>query len=135
MLSPAKFFAFLKSHAPKKKLHDLVSHGPTLKGNLHTKGAGNFAGELIGDIFAEQELVIFAPAKIEGNLNGLDFSVAGMVHGNIVARLGVRLKQPARVKGNITAYSFESESGVEYNGKLVIGGTEKELALNLKSKR
>ena len=130
-----QLFEFIRKKAPKKKLRDLVSSGPRLKGNMLVKGPGIFRGDLIGDLTAEQEVVIQPPGKIEGHLKGLDFVVGGTVHGNIDARLGVSLLSTARTQGNINAHSFQIEAGAEYYGSVAIGLEEKGPLLNLRNKR
>ena len=132
---PKQLFEFIRKKAAKKKLGEMVSSGPRLKGNLLAKGPGIFRGALTGDFTAEQEVVILPPGIIEGNLKGLEFAVGGTVRGNIEARLGTSLLRSADVRGNIQAHSFQIETGAEFSGVVSIGLEEKEPLLNLKSKR
>ena len=125
-----------KTAAPqvKARLVQLASEGPLIRGEVHAKAAGYFGCELEGDLRADEEVWIEPSGKIRGDLHGSDFSIEGNIRGNIHASGGVALKNKSQVRGNINANSLSLETGAQFNGLLVIGGDEKSLALNLKSK-
>jgi cytoskeletal protein CcmA (bactofilin family) len=118
----------------KPRLSQLASAGPRLRGVMFAAAAGYFGCELDGDLHANDEVWIEPSGTVRGNLRGTEFSVEGLVRGDITASGEVALKTKSRVTGNVSAGSLLLESGALFNGLLAIGGDEKSLVLNLKSK-
>jgi cytoskeletal protein CcmA (bactofilin family) len=118
----------------KARLVQLASAGPLIRGEVHAKAAGYFGCELEGDLRADEEVWVEPSGKIRGNLHGNDFSIEGDIRGDIRASGGVALKNQSQVRGDIHANSLSLETGAQFSGLLAIGGDEKSLALNLKSK-
>jgi cytoskeletal protein CcmA (bactofilin family) len=118
----------------KTRLVQLASAGSLICGEMRAKAAGYFGCELEGDLHADEEIWIEPGGKIRGDLRGSDFSIEGDIRGDIHASGAVALKTRARVRGDIHANSLSLETGAQFTGLLVIGGNEKSLALNLRSK-
>ncbi|MDR2463886.1 MAG: polymer-forming cytoskeletal protein [Verrucomicrobiales bacterium] len=118
----------------KPRFTQLTTGGVSLRGAMHTTAAGYFGCELDGDLSADNEIIIEPGGKIRGNLRGVDFSVEGGIQGDIDADGEVSLKDQSQVRGTVSAKSLLIESGANFSGTLAIGGDERSLALNLKSK-
>lgn len=94
-----------------------LDKGSKIVGKLKFAGRTEINGEVEGEIYAEQTLLIGESAVIQGSIEAAEVVVLGTVKGDIIAAKKLSLKAPAKVSGNISSVLLSIEEGVLFEGK------------------
>ncbi len=94
----------------------ILGKGAHFEGKLHFEGLARIDGQLTGEIFTNDKLLIGENAIIDGELEVNEIEIRGRVKGKIRARSSVVLKQPAVVDGEIDTPTLSVEPGAILDG-------------------
>ncbi len=108
-------------------LGSYLGPGLRIEGSLEVKGDVRIDGEIKGNIFAEQDILVGENAEIQGDVVGENITIAGEVTGNVTANEKVELLKNAQLNGDIKASRVVIAEGVVFEGNCVVGnqGTRK----------
>ena len=103
------------------ELLNLITEGTILKGDIVAKGKTRIDGELVGNIVAEEKLVIGPNGKITGEIRCYDIENYGFLKGKVTAKDLVALKASSKIEGDIIAGKLSVESGAVLTGTFTVG--------------
>ena len=95
----------------------IIAAGTTFKGNIECKGDIRIDGTLVGDILSKAKVVIGAQGTVEGDVEGHQADIMGLVVGNIQVRELLQLKGQSRVQGNLSVGKLQIEMNATFNGQ------------------
>jgi cytoskeletal protein CcmA (bactofilin family) len=98
----------------------LIEKGCQFDGDLSFTGTVRVSGEVSGNIFTNDKLIISEDAVINANINAGIVIISGNVKGNVKASSRVEIRKPARFEGTVTAPSLIVEEGVIFHGETKI---------------
>lgn len=90
-----------------------LSRGVTVYGNINAAAAGRIDGTVIGDIIAEDKLVIGETGMINGNIDASDLLVFGTVEGDISSSKKAIIASTARIRGKLNCPVLDIEEGAQ----------------------
>lgn len=94
----------------------IIEEGCKLQGNLSFNGVARIAGEVKGNIFSNDTVIVTEAAVVNADINADVIIISGVVKGNIKAASRVEIVKPARFEGTITTPSLFVEDGVIFHG-------------------
>jgi cytoskeletal protein CcmA (bactofilin family) len=100
----------------KGEISAIIEEGCKFDGNLSFNGVVRIAGQVNGNIFSNDTLIISEGALINADINANVILISGNVKGNLKATSRVEIRKPARFEGTITAPSLIVEEGVIFHG-------------------
>lgn len=98
-------------------VHNLISQGTTIKGDIETEGDLRIDGNLIGNIITKGKLVVGNSASIEGNIKCESADVSGKVVAKVTVSELIVLKEASRFSGDIITKKISIEPGAVFSGK------------------
>ncbi len=103
---------------------NMISEGTSIKGDISAKGNTRIDGELVGNITAEEKLVIGPKGKIEGEIRCSNIEVSGLIKGKVTAKELLILKASSKIEGDIIAGKLSVEPGAVFTGSCTMGATK-----------
>jgi cytoskeletal protein CcmA (bactofilin family) len=100
----------------KGEISAIIEEGCKFEGNLSFNGVVRIAGQVTGQIFSNDTLIISEGAVISADIIANVILISGNVKGNLKASSRVEIRKPARFEGTITAPSLIVEEGVIFHG-------------------
>jgi cytoskeletal protein CcmA (bactofilin family) len=97
-------------------LHNALSTGTVVTGNISTETDFRLDGKVEGDITCKGKIVIGPKGEVKGNIEADNAEILGTVEGNIFVRARLSLKATANVKGDIQVQILEVEPNAMFNG-------------------
>ncbi len=94
----------------------LLGKGSKFEGKLTFEGTVRIDGELIGEVFTDDTLVIGPGGVVQAEVEVGTLVLQGHLIGNVRANSLVDLRAPGRLEGNITAPDIMMERGVFFEG-------------------
>ena len=108
-----------KESAPAPSgVHNVLSHGTTLNGNLTTQDDIRIDGKIEGNIKSEGKIIIGNQGHVAGDIECVNLDILGKVTGNISCQDTVLLRNCANVIGDILTQTIEIEPGAKINGSI-----------------
>ncbi len=98
-------------------LHNTLSAGTTIKGNISTDTDFRLDGIVEGDIHCKAKIVVGPKGSIKGNIVSNNAEIHGIVTGSIQVTTKLVLKATAKIQGDISAPNIEIEPNAIFNGK------------------
>ena len=95
----------------------LVSKGCTVTGKIESNVFVRIDGNIKGDLFIGEGLIVGEDGLIEGNIKTREIVVYGTVNGTVNAE-SVEIKSSGKVIGEIFTISLQVEKGASYTGKI-----------------
>lgn len=105
-----------KENAQVGCLHNTLSAGTFVKGNISTDADFRLDGKVEGDVSCGAKIVIGPKAEVSGNIEAASAEVLGTVNGNLKINGLLLLKASAIVNGNIFMGTLEVEPNAAFNG-------------------
>jgi cytoskeletal protein CcmA (bactofilin family) len=93
----------------------IIGAGVVAEGNLDSEGDIHIEGTYTGRIKAHGDVALGINAKVKGDIDARNISVAGALKGNIVVEGEASVRETGHVNGDITCISL----GVEHGGVFV----------------
>ncbi|MCD7932661.1 MAG: polymer-forming cytoskeletal protein [Tannerellaceae bacterium] len=103
-------------------LHNTLSAGTTVQGDIVTEGDFRLDGKIEGNISCGAKIVIGPKAHITGNISSVNVEVLGTVIGNIRTAGNLILKGTAVVEGDIFTQTLEIEPPAQFSGNCNMSG-------------
>ncbi len=103
---------------------NMISEGTVIKGDILAKGNTRIDGELVGNITAEEKLVIGPKGKIEGEIRCSNIEVSGLVKGKVTAKEILILKASSKIEGDIVTGKLSVEPGAVFTGTCTMAVTK-----------
>lgn len=100
----------------------IIGRGTTFNGVLRVNGSLRVDGEVEGQLFVAQGLVVGPDGVIKAELVVTTAAIAGRVVGRVRAKGKVELRKGGRLEGDVHAASFQIEDGAFFQGNCSMGG-------------
>src|SRR4051812_29334226 len=102
------------AHSPRAQgeISTLLGKGSSFEGKLTFEGTVRIDGQLSGEIFSEDILVVGEGAEVKAKIEVGVLIVEGSIEGNCKATRAIELHAPARVRGNLETPSLFIDKGV-----------------------
>jgi cytoskeletal protein CcmA (bactofilin family) len=97
-------------------VHNLISQGTTIKGDIETSGDLRIDGALIGNIITKGKLVVGDSASIEGTIKCENADISGKVVAKVSVNNIIVLKESSRFSGDIITKKISIEPGAVFTG-------------------
>ncbi len=98
-------------------VHNLISQGTTIKGDIETDGDLRIDGNLIGNIIVKGKLVVGDSASIEGTIKCDNADISGKIVAKVTVSQLIVLKEASRFSGDIITKKISIEPGAVFSGK------------------
>jgi cytoskeletal protein CcmA (bactofilin family) len=106
----------------------IIGRGTTFNGVLRVNGSLRVDGEVEGQVFVAQGLVVGPDGVMKAELVVNTAAIAGRVVGRVRAKGKVELRKGGRLEGDVHASSFQIEDGAFFQGNCTMGGETPESA-------
>ncbi len=116
------------------EIRAFLGEGTRFKGVLSFVGAVRIDGQLEGEIFGEEILIIGEPGKVTADIEVGTLVASGQVQGNITARQRVELLRPSRISGTIRTPCLVVAEGAVFDGKCEMTELASEKVVRLQPK-
>lgn len=103
-------------------LHNTLSTGTTVKGNIITETDFRLDGRVEGDINCTGKIVIGPKGCVVGNITSTNAEILGEVEGSLHISAKLILKSSAILKGDVFTQSLEIEPNARFNGVCNMSG-------------
>ena len=90
-----------------------LSRGVIVHGNINAATAGRIDGTVMGDIVAEDKLVIGETGVVNGNIDASDLLVFGTVEGDISSSKKAVIANTARIRGKLNCPVLDIAEGAQ----------------------
>lgn len=97
-------------------MHNVLSSGTVLTGNLVTQEDIRIDGVIEGNIISKGKIIIGNQGHVSGDVECQNLDILGKITGNVLCFDTVVLKSTANVTGDITIQILEIEPGARFTG-------------------
>jgi cytoskeletal protein CcmA (bactofilin family) len=97
-------------------VHNLISQGTIIKGDIETEGDLRIDGSLVGNIITKGKLVVGESASIEGTVKCDNADISGKLVAKVTVNNLVNLTESSRVSGDIITKRISIEPGAVFSG-------------------
>jgi cytoskeletal protein CcmA (bactofilin family) len=108
----------------QQSISTIISEGCIIEGNMKAPAFVRIDGQLTGDIFVDEGLILGEKGIIIGNVKTKEIVVYGTVNGNITVS-SLEIKSSGKINGDITTQILSVETGAVYNGSLSMTQTNR----------
>jgi cytoskeletal protein CcmA (bactofilin family) len=102
----------------------LISEGCVVDGNIKAPAYVRIDGQVNGDVFIEEGLIIGEKGVVVGNILTKELVVYGTLNGNLQVG-SLEIKATGKINGEIQTLTLSVENGAVYNGNLSMTTSEK----------
>lgn len=102
--------------APRGEIKAFLGEGTDFKGILTFEGTVRIDGQMEGEIFTKDTLIVGESAVVSAEINVNNIAISGVVRGNINATGKVEVHRPGKLFGNVKTPSLFIEEGVIFEG-------------------
>jgi cytoskeletal protein CcmA (bactofilin family) len=106
-----------KNFEPEPDVKAYFDAGIRLEGKLIFDGTARIDGQVIGEIFSKNTVIIGEKARIEAQIEVNVLIVSGQVQGNVKAKQLLHLKKSGKIFGDIHTPSVIIEEGGVFEGR------------------
>ena len=117
----------------ESNVHNLISVGTIITGDIETNGDLRIDGELKGNIITKGKLVIGNSASIEGTIKCENADVSGKLIAKVTVNNLIQLNASSRFSGDIITKKISIEPGAIFSGTCTMT-SDNEKSAQLKSK-
>ena len=106
------------------KAQTVISEGTKIEGKLFFLGPARIDGEIIGDIDAENSLIISKTGKVRSNIKTKNAVIAGSFEGDMHATESIAITSTGKFTGTLiqNEAKFSIEKGGLFRGKSSFNG-------------
>lgn len=105
-------------------MHNVLSGGTVLTGNLVTDDDIRIDGVIEGNIVSRGKIIIGGNGSVKGDIECYNLDIIGKVTGNIQCYEIVALRSTAQMIGDIKTQTIEIEPGARFTGSCRMGQEE-----------
>jgi cytoskeletal protein CcmA (bactofilin family) len=102
--------------APRGEIKAFLGEGTDFKGILTFEGTVRIDGQMEGEIFTKDTLIVGESAVVNAEINVHTIAISGVVKGNINASGKIEVHRPGKLFGNVKTPSLFIEEGVIFEG-------------------
>lgn len=99
-------------------LHNTLTIGTTVKGDIISNGDLRMDGQIEGNITCDGKIVVGTDGYIKGDVQCGNAEIHGKVEGNLHIKEKLVLKASSFIIGNITLQTLEVQAGAKIEGKI-----------------
>ena len=100
-----------------QSISTLISEGCIFDGNLKAPAYARIDGQITGDVWVDEGLILGEKGSIKGNVITKEMVVYGSINGNLQVNT-LEIKATGKITGEIRTQTLEVENGAVYNGSL-----------------
>lgn len=109
------------------QIDTVIGPGTSFQGTIEATGMVRIDGDLKGSIKTKGNIVVGENGHVEGDLTGLNVTIAGKVLGGIIAIEKIQILSSSQIKGDLNAKSIFMEDGAKFDGSCkMINESEKQ---------
>lgn len=97
-------------------MHNVLSAGTVLTGNLVTQDDIRIDGVIEGNIISQGKIIIGTNGHVSGDVECQNLDLLGKVSGNVLCEDTIVLRTTANLIGDITTQIIEIEPGARFTG-------------------
>jgi cytoskeletal protein CcmA (bactofilin family) len=97
-------------------MHNVLSSGTVLTGNLVTQEDIRIDGVIEGNIISQGKIIIGNNGHVSGDVECQNLDLLGKVTGNVLCQDTIILRSTANLIGDITTQIIEIEPGARFTG-------------------
>lgn len=97
-------------------MHNVLSSGTVLTGNLVTHEDIRIDGVIEGNIISQGKIIIGNNGHVSGDVECQNIDLLGKVTGNVVCSDTIVLRSTANLTGDVTTQIIEIEPGARFSG-------------------
>ena len=105
-------------------VHNTLSTGTIVKGDITTETDFRLDGQVVGNINCKGKIVIGSKGNVTGDITCVNAEISGHVKGSVRINGKLILKSTAEVTGDIFTQTLEIEQNARFNGACTMS-TEK----------
>ncbi|SHL15799.1 polymer-forming cytoskeletal protein [Fibrobacter sp. UWEL] len=98
-----------------------IGNSVTLKGDVSGKSDVRVAGNIIGSVNIEGEIIVERQGYVEGEVKSLTAVIAGTIKGNIECAEKLILESTSKFIGNIKTKQLIIQEGAQFQGNCQMG--------------
>ena len=106
-------------------VHNTLSAGTVVKGNINTENDFRLDGQVEGDVVCGGKIVLGPKGFIKGSVVAQNAEIHGQVEGTLKVSGHLSLKASAVLKGDVIVKSLEIVPNAAFNGSCSMSGKEK----------
>ncbi len=96
----------------------VIGPGMRMVGRVHSSGAVKVAGTMVGDVRAEDQVLVAEGGRVEGDVFAREVVLGGEVRGSVVAEERVEVLESAVIRGDITTPRLKVHDGAAIDSEL-----------------
>ena len=100
-----------------QSISTLICEGCIFDGNLKAPAYARIDGQITGDVFVDEGLIIGEKGVVQGNIITKDMVVYGTINGGLQVN-SLEIKSTGKITGEIRTQTLTVENGAVYNGSL-----------------
>lgn len=97
-------------------INTIIGPRAFIKGNLNISGLMRIDGDIEGDIFSDNRIIIGEKARIKGNVYAHSVIIGGLVNGDIIAPGSVVILPSGMVIGDAITTKIRIDENVVFDG-------------------
>lgn len=97
-------------------MHNVLSSGTVLTGNLVTQDDIRLDGVIEGNIISQGKIIIGNNGHVSGDVECQNLDLLGKISGNVICQDTILLRATANLIGDITTQIIEIEPGARFTG-------------------
>ncbi|MEN9918856.1 MAG: hypothetical protein RL662_1292 [Bacteroidota bacterium] len=110
-------FSSRKEVAPAPSgMHNVLSSGTVLTGNLVTQDDIRIDGVIEGNIISQGKIIIGHNGHVSGDVECLNLDLLGKITGNVTCQDTITLRSTANLVGDMMTQIIEIEPGARFTG-------------------
>ncbi len=109
-------------------VHNLISQGTTIKGDIETNGDLRVDGNIIGNIITKGKLVVGESASIDGTIECENADISGKITAKVKINNLVRLSETSNFSGDIVTKKISIEPGAVFSGTCQMSASKTDIS-------
>lgn len=105
-------------------MHNVLSAGTILTGNLVTEDDIRIDGIIEGNIVSRGKIIIGGNGSVIGDIECINLDLMGKITGNVQCDEVVILRSSANMMGDVKTRTIEIEPGARFSGSCKMGKEE-----------
>jgi cytoskeletal protein CcmA (bactofilin family) len=101
-------------------LHNALSTGTTIKGDVTTENDFRLDGKVEGNILCKGKIVVGPKGHVAGNIISVNAEILGKIEGSLKISAKITLKSSAVIDGDIQTPVLEIEPNARFNGTCIM---------------